>query len=78
MAKLLALTTSAGKVKTKTVINCAGAWSPTIGAMVGLEIPVQPLRRELLITEPLTADFDDVPENIANDDRLFNIALLAP
>jgi sarcosine oxidase subunit beta len=32
--------------------------------MVGLEIPVQPLRRELLITEPLTADFDDVPKDM--------------
>jgi sarcosine oxidase subunit beta len=29
-----------------------------------LEIPVQPLRRELLITEPLTADFDDVPKDM--------------
>jgi sarcosine oxidase subunit beta len=62
--QIVSVTTSAGKVKTKTVINCAGAWSPTIGAMVGLEIPVQPLRRELLITEPLTADFDDVPKDM--------------
>ncbi|MFM1778755.1 MAG: hypothetical protein RL741_1373 [Actinomycetota bacterium] len=62
--KIVSVTTSAGVIKTSTVINCAGAWSPTIGAMVGLEIPVKPLRRELLITEPLTEDFADVPDNM--------------
>ena len=55
-----------GKVATTTVINCAGAWSPSIGKMVGLDIPVVPYKREILITEaipnlpsnfPMTLDF---------------------
>jgi len=58
--------TSEGFIKTNCVINCAGAWSPQIGQMVGLEIPVVPYRRELLVTEsianlpsrfPMTIDY---------------------
>ena len=64
--KIVAVNTSAGRVATTTVINCAGAWSPSIGKMVGLDIPVVPYRREILITEaipnlpsnfPMTLDF---------------------
>lgn len=62
--EITAVQTSAGEVKTSAVINCAGAWSPAIGAMVGLDLPVKPLKRELLITEPLSADFDDVPADM--------------
>jgi len=54
-----AVKTSAGRIETSTVINCAGAWSPQIGAMVGLDIPVVPYRREILITEPIP----DLPIN---------------
>ena len=34
---IVAVNTSAGRVATTTVINCAGAWSPSIGKMVGLD-----------------------------------------
>ncbi|MBM4101030.1 MAG: FAD-binding oxidoreductase [Phycisphaerae bacterium] len=57
-----AVTTSAGRIKTGAVINCAGAWSPEVAAMVGLELPVTAYRRELAITEPLGREFDDLPE----------------
>lgn len=56
---ITAVETSAGRIETSTVINCAGAWSPQIGAMVGLDIPVVPYRREILITEPIP----DLPSN---------------
>ncbi|CAB4902673.1 unannotated protein [freshwater metagenome] len=56
---ITAVETSAGRIETSTVINCAGAWSPQIGAMVGLDIPVVPYRREILITEPIP----DLPNN---------------
>jgi len=63
--EITGVTTSAGNVRTSAVINCAGAWSPTVGAMVGLDLPVVPYRRELLITEPLSDDFADLPANMA-------------
>jgi sarcosine oxidase, subunit beta len=57
-----AVSTSAGRVETQAVINCAGAWSPEIAMMVGLDLPVTPYRRELAITEPLGESFADLPK----------------
>jgi sarcosine oxidase subunit beta len=51
--------TSAGDVATRLVFNCAGAWSPSIGRMAGLEIPVLPYRRHIAVT----STFRSVPRN---------------
>lgn len=48
--------TDHGRVATGTVICAAGAWSANIGAMAGVDLPVQPLRRQIVITEPLRPD----------------------
>lgn len=45
--------TTAGTIITDTVICCAGAWSQQVGAMVGVDLPVVPLRRQILTTEPI-------------------------
>lgn len=45
--------TDAGTVRTPTVVCAAGAWSKEIGRMAGVDLPVEPLRRQILITEPL-------------------------
>jgi sarcosine oxidase subunit beta len=45
--------TSRGEVRAKRVINAAGAWSPAIAKMVGVELPDHPVRHEILSTEPL-------------------------
>jgi sarcosine oxidase, subunit beta len=59
--------TSDGVVRTPTVICAAGAWSRACGAMVGVELPVTPVRRQILFTEaidglpadlPMTIDFE--------------------
>lgn len=44
--------TSRGKIGTRTVVNAAGAWSAQIAKMIGAELPVEPLRRMLVPTEP--------------------------
>jgi len=58
--------TELGTVSTNTVICAAGPWSRTIGDMVGIDIPVTPVRRQIAFTEslpdvpkhaPLTIDF---------------------
>jgi sarcosine oxidase, subunit beta len=45
--------TEHGSVQTGVVICTAGAWSRRCGAMVGLDLPVTPLRRQVLFTEPI-------------------------
>ncbi|HKV88253.1 MAG TPA: FAD-binding oxidoreductase [Candidatus Dormibacteraeota bacterium] len=47
--------TSGGDVATRMVVNCAGAWSSSIGRMAGLEIPVLPYRRHIAVTGPFPA-----------------------
>jgi glycine/D-amino acid oxidase-like deaminating enzyme len=45
--------TAHGRIKTDTVVCAAGAWSRQIGDMVGVTIPVTPVRRQIAFTEPL-------------------------
>lgn len=45
--------TSKGRVQTDTVICAAGAWSSACAEMVGIDLPVTPLRRQILYTEPI-------------------------
>jgi sarcosine oxidase, subunit beta len=46
-----------GPVSTRVVVNCAGPWAAEIAKMAGVDLPVQPLRRMLVPTEP----FDQFP-----------------
>lgn len=45
--------TDEGSIETDTVICAAGAWSRDLGAMVGVDLPVEPLRRQILTTTPM-------------------------
>ncbi|HLK35721.1 MAG TPA: FAD-binding oxidoreductase [Polyangiaceae bacterium] len=40
-------------IRTGTVVNAAGAWSPTIASMLGVALPNVPHRHEICSTEPL-------------------------
>jgi sarcosine oxidase subunit beta len=60
------IVTNHGTIRTGTVICTAGAWSRGCGEMVGIDLPVTPLRRQILFTEaiaglpprlPMTIDF---------------------
>ena len=42
-------------VECECVVNACGAWSPEIGRMVGLEIPITPRKGQLAITEQIPA-----------------------
>jgi sarcosine oxidase subunit beta len=52
--------TDHGSIATNIVICAAGAWSRRCGAMVGVDLPVAPLRRQVLFTEPM----DGVPAEL--------------
>lgn len=49
--EIRAVATNREAIRTGTVINCAGAWAPAIGAMVGLDLPIQPFRRQVVLTD---------------------------
>lgn len=64
--RVSAVVTDQGTISADTVICAAGPWSAAIGDMAGVELPVQPLRRQVMFTEampdlppvvPFTIDF---------------------
>ena len=51
--------TSTGSFATRKVVNCAGAWAASVAAMAGIDLPIEPLRRMLVPSEP----FDGFPHS---------------
>jgi glycine/D-amino acid oxidase-like deaminating enzyme len=51
--------TRTGFVASRNVVNCAGAWAAGVAAMAGVDLPVEPLRRMLVPSEP----FDRFPHS---------------
>lgn len=45
------LETNYGTIKTKRIVNCAGAWAPEVGALTGLKIPIEPRKGTNLVSE---------------------------
>ncbi|MBV9610297.1 MAG: FAD-binding oxidoreductase [Acidobacteria bacterium] len=51
--------TTRGPISTKVVVNAAGAWASQVAKLAGIDLPVEPLRRMLVPTEP----FDQFPHS---------------
>jgi sarcosine oxidase subunit beta len=62
--RIVTVETNRGTFSPGIVVGCAGAWSSELGRMVGVEIPVQPLRRMCFTTEPFDAIPHDAPMTI--------------
>jgi sarcosine oxidase subunit beta len=55
------LHTQRGTVRADTVIITAGAWSTKLGAMLGVHLPIEPVRRQIGLTRQLGVPFPTVP-----------------
>ncbi|WP_231938996.1 NAD(P)/FAD-dependent oxidoreductase [Brevibacterium sandarakinum] len=51
--RVTAVTTSKGRIECAQVVCAAGAWSGIIGEAAGVDLPVRPLRREIMVSEPV-------------------------
>ena len=51
--RIKAVETSRGIIETPVVVNAGGAWAPQIGDMVGVDIPILPVRRQIVVTTPI-------------------------
>lgn len=60
-ARVAAVQTSVGTITCDHVINAAGPWAGLIGKMAGVEIPISPVRRQMLTTTPLPSLPPDFP-----------------
>ena len=52
--------TESGAIETTTVVCAAGVWSPAIALTAGVELPVEPVLREVVTTAPV----EDLPTSI--------------
>jgi sarcosine oxidase, subunit beta len=57
---IVGIETTRGPVSTRVVVNAAGPWAAQVAELAGVDLPVQPLRRMLVPTEP----FDGVSHHI--------------
>ena len=64
--KIVAVESGQGRIETETVVCCAGIWSKEVGALAGVELPVEGIARSMWFTPedgglppqlPLTIDF---------------------
>ena len=56
--RIVGVHTSRGFVSTRVVVNAAGPWAASVAQLAGVALPVEPLRRQLVPTEP----FNQLPQ----------------
>jgi sarcosine oxidase subunit beta len=56
--------TSAGTIETGAVVCAAGAWSRAVGRMAGIDLPVEPVLREIAYTAPVPGLPERIPLTI--------------
>jgi len=69
--EIAAVQTSRGSVRTSIVVCAAGPWSGEIGAMVGVELDVRPVRRQIAFSEPLAPSAPRLPFTIDYDSTFY-------
>ncbi len=63
-----AIVTRHGSIETEAVVNAAGAWARSVAALAGVDLPVLPLRRQVVPTAPTDSLPDGMPMTIWVDD----------
>jgi len=61
--------TNKGDIACEKVVNCAGQWARQVGAMAGINVPLQPVKHQYIITEKIDGLSTDAP-TIRDPDRL--------
>lgn len=50
--KISVVHTSAGDIATEVVVLATGAWTPELARMLGVDIPIEPVRRQIVVSTP--------------------------
>ncbi|MBI4258948.1 MAG: FAD-binding oxidoreductase, partial [Actinobacteria bacterium] len=69
--RIAGVETTRGPVATPVVVNACGAWAPEVGAMVGVDIPIRPVRRQMLVTTALPQIPPDFPFTVFFAESLY-------
>ena len=66
--RIVAVKTDHGDIACEKVVNCAGQWARQVGAMAGIDVPLQPVKHQYVITEKIDGLSPDAP-TIRDPDR---------
>jgi 4-methylaminobutanoate oxidase (formaldehyde-forming) len=66
--RITAVKTTKGDIACEKVVNCAGQWARQVGAMAGINVPLQPVKHQYIITEKIDGLATDAP-TIRDPDR---------
>src|SRR5262245_61419136 len=50
--RIVTVKTDKGDIACEKVVNCAGQWARQVGVMAGINVPLQPVKHQYIITEP--------------------------
>ncbi|MBZ0136264.1 MAG: FAD-binding oxidoreductase [Planctomycetes bacterium] len=56
--KVVGVETNKGAIGCDNVVLCTGAWTRKLGAQVGVDVPIDPIRRQIIVTDK----FDDITD----------------
>lgn len=59
--RVASVTTNRGQISCEQVVDAAGPWAATVGQLVGLDIPIRPVRRQMVTTSPIAELPPDFP-----------------
>jgi 4-methylaminobutanoate oxidase (formaldehyde-forming) len=66
--RIIKVQTNKGDVACEKVVNCAGQWARQLGAMAGVNVPLQPVKHQYIVTEKIDGLATDAP-TIRDPDR---------
>ena len=66
--RITVVKTNKGDITCEKVVNCAGQWARQVGAMAGINVPLQPVKHQYIITEKIDGLATDAP-TIRDPDR---------
>ena len=62
--KVVGVETNKGTVNCETVVLCTGAWTRKLGAQVGVDVPIDPIRRQIIVTDKFDQISDPFPMTV--------------
>jgi glycine cleavage system T protein len=66
--RIVKVKTNQGDIACEKVVNCGGQWARQVGAMAGINVPLQPVKHQYIITEKIPGLAADAP-TIRDPDR---------
>jgi sarcosine oxidase subunit beta len=62
--RVAAVRTKSDEIEAPTVVNAGGPWAAQVAKLAGVELPIEPLRRHIFVTEPVPGLEEDFPLTI--------------